>query len=32
MDLARMLGALGREVQETVPGLHGHQARGLAGG
>lgn len=31
MDLARMLGALGREVQESFPGLHGHQVKSLSG-
>lgn len=30
MDLARMLGASRREVQEAFPGLHGHQVTGLS--
>jgi hypothetical protein len=30
MDLARMLGASRREVQEAFSGLHGHQVTGLA--
>lgn len=30
MDLARMLGASRREVQEAFAGLHGHQVTGLA--